>query len=91
MNEELSRNLIGINWDFSQMIRDNVMESFSGVKGENSVKIIGPQFDELERLAEQFNSILSSGHWHRDPGVFHIRGQSNLAFPVDREQCACGA
>ena len=23
-----------------------------------------------------------------DPGVFHIRGQSNLAFPVDREKCA---
>ncbi len=88
MNEELSRNLVGISWDFSQMIRDNVMESLSGVKGENSVKIIGPQLDELERLAEQFNSALSTVPGIVDPGVFHIRGQSNLAFPVDREKCA---
>jgi cobalt-zinc-cadmium resistance protein CzcA len=88
MNEELSRNLVGISWDFSQMIRDNVMESLSGVKGENSVKIIGPQLDELEHLAEEFNSILSTVPGIVDPGVFHIRGQSNLAFPVDREKCA---
>ena len=88
MNEELSRSLVGISWDFSQMIRDNVMESLSGVKGENSVKIIGPQLDELERLAEQFNSVLSTVPGIVDPGVFHIRGQSNLAFPVDREKCA---
>ena len=70
------------------MIRDNVMESLSGVKGENSVKIIGPQLDELEHLAEEFNSILSTVPGIVDPGVFHIRGQSNLAFPVDREKCA---
>src|SRR5262249_32729337 len=42
MDDELSRNLIGVDWDFSQVIRDNVMESLSGVKGENSVKIFGP-------------------------------------------------
>src|SRR5262249_54307642 len=88
MNEELSRNLVGISWDFSQMIRDNVMESLSGVKGENSVKIIGPQLDELERLAAEFNTVLSTVPGIVDPGVFHIRGQSNLAFPVDREKCA---
>jgi heavy metal efflux system protein len=88
MNQELSRNLVGISWDFSQMIRDNVMESLSGVKGENSVKIIGPQLDELERLAGEFNNVLANVPGVVDPGVFHIRGQSNLAFPVDREKCA---
>ncbi|HEY5315738.1 MAG TPA: efflux RND transporter permease subunit, partial [Pirellulales bacterium] len=85
---ELNRNLIGINWDFSQMIRDNVLESLSGVKGENSAKIIGPNLDELERLAEKFDSVLSGIPGIKDPGVFHIKGQSNVAFPVDRAKCA---
>jgi len=87
MNNLLSRDLIGINWDFSQMIRDNVLESLSGVKGENSVKIIGPELEELELLAEKLSGILSSVPGVVDPGVFHIRGQSNLAFRVDREKC----
>jgi len=29
MNAELSLNLIGVDWNFSQNIRDNVMESLS--------------------------------------------------------------
>ena len=87
MNEELSHNLVGINWDFSQMIRDNVLESLSGVKGENSVKIFGPDLDELEHLAEQLTGVLSTVPGVVDPGIFHIRGQSNLAFRVDREKC----
>src|SRR5262249_4522028 len=51
MNEELTRKLPGVDWNFSQNIRDNVMEALSGVKGDNSVKIFGPDLDELERLA----------------------------------------
>ena len=43
----------GIDWGFSQYIRDNVMEAMSGVKGDNSVKIIGPDIDKLEEIAEQ--------------------------------------
>jgi cobalt-zinc-cadmium resistance protein CzcA len=88
MNADLSRNLVGINWDFSQIIRDNVLESLSGVKGENSVKIIGPDLDTLEQLADKFETTLASVPGISDPGTFHIKGQSNLAFPVDREKCA---
>ena len=53
MNAELAQKLPGVDWNFSQNIRDNVMESLSGVKGDNSVKIVGPDLDELERLAER--------------------------------------
>ncbi|HEX4130303.1 MAG TPA: efflux RND transporter permease subunit [Pirellulales bacterium] len=88
MNEDLTRELVGINWDFSQMIRDNVLESLSGVKGENSVKIIGPDLNELEKYATLFDAELAKVPGVFDPGIFHIRGQSNLAFPVDREKCA---
>jgi heavy metal efflux system protein len=88
MNTELSQVLVGINWDFSQMIRDNVMEALSGVKGENSIKIFGPDLDELERLGYQFDSVLAGVPGVSDPGVFRIKGQTNLVFPVDREKCA---
>src|SRR5262249_41157673 len=50
MGADLRRDLPGVDWTFSQYIRDNVMESLSGVKGDNSVKIFGPDLAELERL-----------------------------------------
>ena len=88
LNEELSRNIIGVNWDFSQYIRDNVMESLSGVKGENSVKIFGPDLDELETMAIAFYNKLDAIDGISDPGVFRIKGQTNLSFPIDRAKCA---
>src|SRR5208337_3800365 len=42
MDAELERAIPGIVWNFSQNIRDNVMEALSGVKGDNSLKIFGP-------------------------------------------------
>ena len=88
MSRELDRTLIGVDWSFSQNIRDNVMESLSGVKGENSVKIIGPDLAELERLGDKVLHAMSGVEGMVDAGVFHIMGQSNLTFPVDRQRCA---
>src|SRR5580704_4896820 len=51
LNDELDRKLPGITWNFSQNIRDNVLEALSGIKGDNSVKIVGPDLDQLEALA----------------------------------------
>jgi heavy metal efflux system protein len=88
MDAELSRTLIGVDWNFSQNIRDNVMEALSGVKGDNSVKIFGPNFEELERLADETKNILQNIKGVRDVGVYRIMGQTNLEFPVDRAKCA---
>jgi cobalt-zinc-cadmium resistance protein CzcA len=88
MNRELDRNLIGVDWDFSQIIRDNVMEALSGVKGENSVKIFGPDLDELEHLAERVKNTLDDVPGIENAGLFRIKGQSNLELRVDREKCA---
>jgi cobalt-zinc-cadmium resistance protein CzcA len=88
MNAELSNTLIGVDWNFSQNIRDNVMEALSGVKGDNSVKIIGPDLAELERLADQVKERLSTIQGLENVGVFHIQGQPNLEFPVDRKKCS---
>jgi cobalt-zinc-cadmium resistance protein CzcA len=87
MNEELNRKLPGVDWNFSQNIRDNVMEALSGVKGDNSVKIFGPDLNELEAIAEQVKNRLREVRGVDNVGVFSIKGQTNLEFRVDLDKC----
>jgi heavy metal efflux system protein len=87
MNAELKAKLPGITWNFSQNIRDNVMEALSGIKGDNSVKIIGPDLDKLEALAAKTKAALQNVRGIEDVGIFHIRGQSHLEFRVDPYKC----
>jgi cobalt-zinc-cadmium resistance protein CzcA len=87
MNTDLDRLLPGIDWNFSQYIRDNVMESLSGVKGDNSVKIIGPDLEVLEKLAEEAKAILDKVPGVENAGIFRNKGQPNLEFTVDRQKC----
>jgi cobalt-zinc-cadmium resistance protein CzcA len=87
MNEELTRLLPGVDWNFSQYIRDNVMESLSGVKGDNSVKIIGPDIEKLEAVAKRVKETLDAVRGIKNTGVFSIMGQPNLVLKVDRAKC----
>src|SRR5262249_20858454 len=84
---ELAGTLVGVDWNFSQYIRDNVMEALSGVKGDNSVKIIGPALDELERIAERLKGVLDTIPGVENAGIFRIKGQPTLEFTVDRQKC----
>ncbi len=87
MDAELERKLPGISWNFSQNIRDNVMEALSGIKGDNSVKIVGPDLDKLEVLATKTKDIMQQIPGIVDVGIFHIRGQSHMEWRVDPEKC----
>lgn len=88
MQHDLDTAVVGVDWSFSQMIRDQVMETLSGVKGENSVKIFGPDLAELERIAEHVAGELRQVRGIENVGVFSIMGQTNLEFSIDREKCA---
>ncbi|HYV37214.1 MAG TPA: efflux RND transporter permease subunit, partial [Gemmataceae bacterium] len=88
MNKRLDDGFPGVDWDFSQIIRDNVMEALSGVKGENSVKIFGPNLGTLEKLAEETKKKLTSVHGVVNVGIVKITGQTNLVFAVDYQKCA---
>ena len=88
MNTELRASIPGVDWNFSQYIRDNVMETLSGVKGENAVKIFGPDLDELEKTAEKVKATLQSVRGIENVGIFRIKGQANLEFAIDRNKCA---
>ena len=78
----------GINFNFSQYIRDNVEEALSGVKGANSVKIIGTDLHTLESLGQRVANILMRVKGIENVGVFHIVGQPNLEIEIDRQLCA---
>jgi cobalt-zinc-cadmium resistance protein CzcA len=87
LSGELEAQLPGIDWAFSQYIRDNVMEALSGVKGDNCVKIYGPDLDKLEALAELTKKELSQIQGLHDLGIYRIMGQSNMEFAVDKDKC----
>jgi cobalt-zinc-cadmium resistance protein CzcA len=87
MGDELSAKIPGVDWNFSQNIRDNVMEALSGVKGDNSVKIFGPDLPTLERTAADVRNALRTVAGIENVGVFNIMGQSNLEFRVDPAKC----
>ena len=87
MDADLKRDIPGIVWNFSQSIRDNVMEALSGVKGDNSLKIFGDNIDQLELLATKAQNILQQIPGIANVGIFHVRGSSLLEFRVDLEKC----
>jgi cobalt-zinc-cadmium resistance protein CzcA len=78
----------GINFNFSQLIRDNVEEALSGVKGANSVKLFGTDLPTLEEAGRRVADVLGTVRGIENVGLFHIVGQPNLEIEIDRDQCA---
>ena len=76
-----------VNINFSQLIRDNVEEALSGVKGANSIKLFGNDLDVLERAGQRVINILNQVRGISNPGLFHIVGQPNLEIQIDRHEC----
>jgi heavy metal efflux system protein len=77
-----------INFNFSQLIRDNVEEALSGVKGANSIKLFGNDLETLERYGQRVLNILNRVPGVYNAGLFHIVGQPNLEIRIDRQKCA---
>ena len=78
----------GVTFNFSQMIQDNVQEAMSGVKGENSIKLFGPDLRILEDTATKIERVMKDVPGVKDLGIFRLMGQPNLLIKVDREACA---
>jgi cobalt-zinc-cadmium resistance protein CzcA len=85
---DFNNELPGIVFNFSQYIEDNIEEGISGVKGVNSVKIVGPNLQTLTNLAEQVRDQMSQVRGIADLGIFPVLGQPNLNIKVDRAKAA---
>jgi cobalt-zinc-cadmium resistance protein CzcA len=88
LQAEFAKRFVGIDFNFSQYIQDNVEEGLSGVKGANSAKIIGPDLKTLEQIARAAMHEMAQVHGITDLGVFWVLGQPNLDIRVDRAKAA---
>jgi cobalt-zinc-cadmium resistance protein CzcA len=66
------------------MISDNVEEALSGVKGENSVKIVGPDIKINEDKADKIVGVMSGVRGVKDLGMFRSMGQPSIKIVPDR-------
>ncbi len=88
LQKEFEAELPGTQFNFSQYIQDNVEEAISGVKGANSVKVIGPNLNKLEELAAQVRDQMAQVRGVADLGIFHVVGQPNLNIKINRAKAA---
>ncbi len=88
LRQRLANEFPGVVFNFSQNIEDNVQEAVSGVKGENSIKLFGPDLRILEGKAEEISRQIEKVRGIQDVGVLHQLGQPNLLIKVDRGRCA---
>jgi len=88
LQKEFAEELPGIGFNFSQYIQDNVEEALSGVKGANSIKIVGPDLATAESLAAQVVEQVKTVRGVEDLGIFHVLGQPNLNIKIDRAKAA---
>jgi cobalt-zinc-cadmium resistance protein CzcA len=86
MQKELSSAFPGVVFSFSQVISDNVEEAMSGVKGENTVKVVGPDLLVNETKAEEIVAELGKVHGVEDLGIFRSLGQPAIRITPHREQ-----
>jgi cobalt-zinc-cadmium resistance protein CzcA len=88
MAKKLRDNFPGVGFNFSQYISDNVEEALSGVKGENSVKVLGPDLMVNERIAEEIMDVMGKVPGVQDLGHFKSLGQPDMKITPDRAACA---
>ena len=84
---ELQKEFPGVIFNFSQYISDNVEEAVSGVKGENSVKVVGPDLATNDKKAAEIAAVMSKVDGVKDLGVFKSLGQPDLKIAIDRVAC----
>ena len=84
LQDKFANEFPGVGFNFSQYIQDNVEEGLSGVKGANSVKIVGPDLATLEKLAVNVVATMSKIDGVADLGIFNTLGQPNLNIQIDR-------
>jgi len=84
MSADLQEQTLGIIWNFSQPIQDNMEEAVSGVKGQLAVKLFGTDLRLLEQKGDQIVSVMRKIPGIQDLGLFRVVGQPNVNIVIDR-------
>ena len=84
MDRKLKEAMPYVGWNFSQPIEDNVDEAVSGVRGQNGVKVFGPDLAVLAKKAVGVQAALETVPGIVDTGIYHVMGQPNVNITVNR-------
>ena len=84
MLAKLQDEFLGVEFNFSQYLQDNVSEAVSGVKGENSIKLFGDDLEALTKTANQIKNVLAGVRGITDLAVFTSLGQPTVQIDIDR-------
>ncbi|MEO7329283.1 MAG: CusA/CzcA family heavy metal efflux RND transporter, partial [Minicystis sp.] len=88
---EMARNLEelpGLEYNFSQPIRDNVAENISGQFGQIAVKIYGDDLDQLAAAADHAKDVIAAVPGAADVGIVKSGESPQLSVTIDREALA---
>ncbi|MCH7591817.1 MAG: efflux RND transporter permease subunit [Planctomycetes bacterium] len=86
--QEVLGDLPGLNMVFTQPIEMRMNELISGVRSDIAIKIYGDDFDELIRLSDDVQRILTGVDGASDISADQITGQPTLRIRVKPEQLA---
>ena len=84
MDRKLTQEMPYVGWNFSQPIEDNVDEAVSGVRGQNGVKVFGPDLAVLAQKAKEVQAALRTVPGIVDTGIYPVMGQPNVNITVSR-------
>jgi cobalt-zinc-cadmium resistance protein CzcA len=88
LKKRLEAEYPGVDFNFSQYIEDNIEETASGVKGENSVKLYGNDLAVLEKTANAIKTTMSNVPGITDLAIFTLLDQPTVGIDIDRTRAA---
>ena len=75
----------GVEYNFSQPIKDRVEESISGIRGQVVVKIYGEDLHLMQEKLEQVKRILEGVRGSRDVEVYRAGSALHVVADIDRD------
>ena len=87
MRKELEKRP-GVDYNFSQPIKDRVEESISGIRGQIVVKIYGQDLGIMQGRLEQVKRIMNEIKGARDVDVYRAGSALHVVADIDRDASA---
>ena len=84
MNKNLKA-IPGLEYNFSQPIRDNVAENISGQFGQVALKIYGDDLEQLQKLAEAMEAQIANVAGVADLGIVRASEQPSISVTPNRD------
>jgi heavy metal efflux system protein len=77
--------LPGVDFNFSQPIKDRVEESISGIRGQVVVKIYGDDLGLMHRKLDEVKAVLIATRGGRDVDIYRAGSAQHVVADIDRE------